>query len=540
MGTLPTHLGALSSLTWLELQQNALSGSLPTELASLQRLNTLYLFENLVSGTLPPSFGNLTNLYTFAVGANLISGTIPSTYGSLKRLLTLGLRANKLYGTLPSELGSLTALTLFNIDTLPCIYGPLVSVGSLGTSYHVPGDGTSLGNWTVPASCNITLPPAPPPPPSPPTLSPPPPSPPSQPLTGDTAVYFVSPLPLSNLTRGETYGLSTTWKGRQYGTQPDSCTSTHMVELLDASGARVLIFSPYTPPLWYNDGLFGCYFSQLELMWTVPASLAPGLYTLKDTRVITGCPQSPFWCTYVNGEGAIYPPASTHVATVSVQIVEAQPSPPPRPVGLFAFPPPPPSNATAGFQGLFPPGAQAAAVVLPLYEGWEMMWMQRGPWAPGSGGNYSYIWADAGAGVTAERASYRFYKEVYLGAPLNAGVWFYADDNATLFINGVQVGVKSRVTLPTWLSAGIPLVSGRNVFEVRASNIVDGGPAALRLYAYDLSSNTFLFGTDASWYYLREDNGELPPSPPGPPPPSPSPPVATADTAAMLAINASW
>ena len=77
-----------------------------------------------------------------------------------------------------TQLGALTLLNSFNVANNPCLYGALVSIGhSVRTTYSTYG--TALGTWSVPASCNLTMPPTPPPaPPSPPSPPSPPPSPP--------------------------------------------------------------------------------------------------------------------------------------------------------------------------------------------------------------------------------------------------------------------------------------------------------------------------------------------------------------------------
>ena len=54
-GTLPSELGSLSKLQYLNLNANALSGALPSELGSLSNLQSIYLGGNDLNGTLPTS-----------------------------------------------------------------------------------------------------------------------------------------------------------------------------------------------------------------------------------------------------------------------------------------------------------------------------------------------------------------------------------------------------------------------------------------------------------------------------------------------------
>ena len=116
-------------------------------------------------GTLPSQLGSLVGLRSLVLNISSLSGTVPSQLGLLIGLRFLALDNGSLSGTLPPQLGNLTSLSYLNLAQQPCLYGPLISVGSPGTSY--PTYGSSLGKWSVPAMCNLTLPAAPPPPPPP-------------------------------------------------------------------------------------------------------------------------------------------------------------------------------------------------------------------------------------------------------------------------------------------------------------------------------------------------------------------------------------
>jgi len=128
-GSLPTSLGNLSALTWLELQYNELSGNIPTELGGLTELTELSLYYNSFTGSIPPELGNLGKLNALRMGHNKLTGGVPKTLGNLTTLTILGIDDNKLTGPFPTELGNLTKLVLFNADknqlngTIPASFG---------------------------------------------------------------------------------------------------------------------------------------------------------------------------------------------------------------------------------------------------------------------------------------------------------------------------------------------------------------------------------------------------------------------------------
>ena len=145
----------------LQFVNAPLRGTLPPALGFIPGLSLLELTSTSLSGTLPTQLGSLAQLTSLALGRNtLMSGSIPFQLGALTRLTSLELWGDRLLtGTLPPQLGALSNLTRLSLDSCPCLYGPLVSVGVLGTTYHYEGDGTALGTWAVPAFCNATLPP---------------------------------------------------------------------------------------------------------------------------------------------------------------------------------------------------------------------------------------------------------------------------------------------------------------------------------------------------------------------------------------------
>ncbi|TYK02691.1 putative LRR receptor-like serine/threonine-protein kinase [Cucumis melo var. makuwa] len=85
-------------------------GVLPPELWTLTSLTYLKLDQNFLTGTLSASVGNLSELRTLSLGINGLSGELPKELGSLSKLELLALGSNNFSGPLPSELGNLSML----------------------------------------------------------------------------------------------------------------------------------------------------------------------------------------------------------------------------------------------------------------------------------------------------------------------------------------------------------------------------------------------------------------------------------------------
>ena len=112
-GNIPTNLGNLSSLKYLDLGANQLGSSIPTSLGNLTNLTRLYLYGNQLDGSIPTSLGNLTNLTWLHLDGNRLSGAVPPQLGNLANLTRLYLRNNELSGALPQSLTRITGLRVF-------------------------------------------------------------------------------------------------------------------------------------------------------------------------------------------------------------------------------------------------------------------------------------------------------------------------------------------------------------------------------------------------------------------------------------------
>ncbi|MED6211007.1 hypothetical protein PIB30_069568 [Stylosanthes scabra] len=104
IATIPPHLGNLSFLAHLHLQNNSFHGTLPRELAALRRLKTVSLQFNGFSGDLPSWFFSLPKLTAMDLRWNSFTGTLPSSlFNASTSLQYVDVGGNKLWGSLPSN-----------------------------------------------------------------------------------------------------------------------------------------------------------------------------------------------------------------------------------------------------------------------------------------------------------------------------------------------------------------------------------------------------------------------------------------------------
>ncbi|MBW6474876.1 MAG: hypothetical protein K0B14_17240, partial [Anaerolineaceae bacterium] len=64
-GTIPSTIGNLINLQWVDIYGNQLSGSLPTSIGDLPKINNLNVSDNPLSGPIPSSFVKLSSLERF-------------------------------------------------------------------------------------------------------------------------------------------------------------------------------------------------------------------------------------------------------------------------------------------------------------------------------------------------------------------------------------------------------------------------------------------------------------------------------------------
>ncbi|KAF3444769.1 hypothetical protein FNV43_RR14462 [Rhamnella rubrinervis] len=142
VGNIPSEIGMLSGLTYLDLSSNQIVGSIPLEVWKLKYLVNLNLAKNRLVGCLSPEITQSTQLEYLDLSSNQLSGSIPPEIGSLSQLLVLNLSRNNLGGIIPFELASCFKLQYlilshnFLIGDIPSDLGYLTNTTQIDLSYN--------------------------------------------------------------------------------------------------------------------------------------------------------------------------------------------------------------------------------------------------------------------------------------------------------------------------------------------------------------------------------------------------------------------
>ncbi|CAN6196858.1 unnamed protein product [Urochloa humidicola] len=115
-GSLPTKVGSLKSLKFMDISNNQFSGPIPEDIGNLRSLQNLSLAGNNFSGPLPDSIDGLMSLQSLDVSGNSLSGPLPAGLKGLKSLVALNLSRNTFTKGIPAGLGLLVNLQSLDLS----------------------------------------------------------------------------------------------------------------------------------------------------------------------------------------------------------------------------------------------------------------------------------------------------------------------------------------------------------------------------------------------------------------------------------------
>ncbi|KAM5554474.1 hypothetical protein ABKV19_022716 [Rosa sericea] len=104
-------------VTELDLQSMKLSGSISPHVGNLSFLRVIYLQNNSFRHEIPPEMSRLRRLQDLKLNNNSLSGEIPSNLSACSQLLRIMLGSNFLTGPIPEQLGDLSGLRVVSLST---------------------------------------------------------------------------------------------------------------------------------------------------------------------------------------------------------------------------------------------------------------------------------------------------------------------------------------------------------------------------------------------------------------------------------------
>ncbi|XP_048326742.2 putative receptor-like protein kinase At3g47110 [Ziziphus jujuba] len=109
-GSISPHIGNLTFLRFINLQNNSFHGEIPREVGFLFRLQYLNLSRNILEGPIPVNLTFFSGLRIMSLGFNRLTGEIPEELGYFVKLEALHLSQNNLTGSIPASLGNLSSI----------------------------------------------------------------------------------------------------------------------------------------------------------------------------------------------------------------------------------------------------------------------------------------------------------------------------------------------------------------------------------------------------------------------------------------------
>lgn len=152
---IPSEIGNFRIITEINISNNNLSGPIPTEIGKLKTLQVLHLEHNDLEGTIPSSIGELSELRALDLSYNNLHGAIPREIGQLTNLLYLFLNFNNLEGGIPAEIGNLTKLRIFEAVSNRLDGNIPSQIGNIADLIHLSLAENSLSGNIPPALGNL-------------------------------------------------------------------------------------------------------------------------------------------------------------------------------------------------------------------------------------------------------------------------------------------------------------------------------------------------------------------------------------------------
>ncbi|XP_012829148.1 PREDICTED: probable LRR receptor-like serine/threonine-protein kinase At3g47570 [Erythranthe guttata] len=123
---MPENITQWRNLVYLNLIDNNLSGAIPSELHFLEKLEALGLGKNKILGDIPQYIGNLTSMIQLSLRSCDLNGEIPESLAQLQKLRRLNLGENNLTGTIPPSVFNISTIRSFTVD-FNLLYGIIPS-----------------------------------------------------------------------------------------------------------------------------------------------------------------------------------------------------------------------------------------------------------------------------------------------------------------------------------------------------------------------------------------------------------------------------
>ncbi|KZV18426.1 putative LRR receptor-like serine/threonine-protein kinase-like [Dorcoceras hygrometricum] len=126
LGSIPSAVGMIENLRYLNLSSNSINGSIPDSLFRASELRVLDVSNNMITGEFLELVGELKNLEVLNLYDNALAGSLPRNLIALPNLTVVSLKNNYFVGSIPGGFKTVRVLDLsFNLinGSLPPDFG---------------------------------------------------------------------------------------------------------------------------------------------------------------------------------------------------------------------------------------------------------------------------------------------------------------------------------------------------------------------------------------------------------------------------------